>query len=39
MAVLCGMRAMQYSARNARLSVRLSKWAFLNMTSGQSSLT
>ena len=39
MAVLCGMPTIQYSARSARLSVRLSKWACPKITSGQSNLT
>jgi len=38
MAILCGMPTIQYSARNARLSVRLSKSACPKMTSGQSNL-
>ena len=36
MAVLCGMPAIQYSARSAWLSVRLCKWACPKITSGQS---
>ena len=39
MAVLCGMPTIQYSARSARLSVRLSKWAWPKITSGQSNLS
>jgi len=39
MAVLCGMPTIQYSARSARLSVRLFKWAWPKITSGQSNLT
>jgi len=38
MAVLCGMPTLQYSARSARLSVRLSKWAWPKRTSGQNNL-
>jgi len=34
MAVLCGMPTIQYSARSAWLSVRLSKWACPKITSG-----
>jgi len=39
MAVLCGMPTIQYSARSARLSVRLSESACPKITSGQSNLT
>jgi len=39
MAVLCEMPTIQYSARSAWLSVRLAKWAFPKITSGQSNLT
>jgi len=39
MAVLCGMPTVQYSARSVWLSVRLSKWACPEITSGQSNLT
>jgi len=39
MAVLCGMPTIQYSTRSARLSVRLSKWAWPKITSGQTNLT
>jgi len=38
-AALCRMPTVQYSARIARLSVRLSKWAWPKITSGQSNLT
>jgi len=39
MAVLCEMPTIHYSARSAWLSVRLSKWAFPKIKSGQSNLT
>jgi len=39
MAVLCGMPTIQYSARSAWLSARLSKWACPKIASGQSNLT
>jgi len=38
-ALLCGMPTIQYSARSAQLSVRLSKWSCPKMTRGQSNLT